>query len=136
MIDRAVILRRKSARAEAVALASLVCETLDAAKFPDCRDIIRAGIRKVVGPGDAGTTSAPIQPMTDTQAAFFETTLVPYGIHKGKQVRTVSLDYLLWLADNKDTFHADLRRYCLSRRVQREQDSAAEPCETDRHDAG
>ena len=122
-IDRDTILRRKAARAEAVALAELVRDTLDAAKFPDSRDIICTEVRKVVGPGSVGTTPVPIRPMSNTQSRAFDQEAMPYGKYKGHPVGNIPLDYLCWLADDRDAFVADLRRYCLSRRVQDEQES-------------
>lgn len=82
------------------------------------------------------TPRSPICPMNDMEARVFEENLMPYGKHRGENVGSVPLDYLLWLADNKDDFHGELRRYCLSRRVQDEQDSPAETAEMARHGAG
>ena len=69
----------------------------------------------------AEPTSPKIEPMTYVQAGFFETRLIPYGKH-GELHRTVAetmeedLSYLPWLADQKDDFKEDLKRYLASER--------------------
>lgn len=65
---------------------------------------------------------APIvRPMSDAEARDFGNQLIHFGKHKGSRIDEVDLDYLLWLADSKDDFKEQLRRYVRSQRVQAEQ---------------
>lgn len=44
----------------------------------------------------------------------------PRGMHEGKRVDDVPLDYVAWWLDHQDPFTAELRRYYNSPRVQAE----------------
>jgi hypothetical protein len=36
--------------------------------------------------------------------------IMPFGMHKGKEVHTISSDYLLWFKNNITNLHGDLLR--------------------------
>lgn len=55
--------------------------------------------------------------MTDGQAAMFEKSLMPYGIHEGKPIAQVPLEYLDWLIGQQDDFKVQVRRYLANKRV-------------------
>ena len=57
------------------------------------------------------------QPMTDAQAAMFERTEMPYGIHAGQPIARVPLEYLDWLIGAQDEFKSQVRRYLANKRV-------------------
>lgn len=57
-------------------------------------------------------SDGPSVAMNTFEAAAFEATTVPYGIHKGKKVRDVEPSYLLAITEGD--FSKDLRRYVLS----------------------
>jgi hypothetical protein len=51
-------------------------------------------------------------PMTMAEAVEFEKEVVPFGVHSGKRVREVPLDY--WVAITKSKFNDKLVRYMRS----------------------
>ena len=62
--------------------------------------------------------------MSDQEAKRFERSIVSFGKHKGKAIKDVPLDYLLWV--DGDEFRGDLRRYLKREDVQREQEREQE----------
>ena len=64
--------------------------------------------------------------MTDGEARRFGQEQIRFGKHKGHRIDAIPLDYLTWLADGRDEFVQDLRRYCRSRRVQTEMETPDE----------
>jgi len=65
------------------------------------------------------------RPMTEGEAKEFEQILLEFGKYAGEKPTDVPLDYLFWLDDQPD-FRRSLRRYLLSGRVQRLQESPDE----------
>ena len=64
--------------------------------------------------------SPGLKPMTDMESQGFENTCMEFGKHNGERMGDVPIDYLFWL-DEQDNFSKLLKRYLLSKRVQREQ---------------
>lgn len=55
--------------------------------------------------------------MTNGQAVMFEKTLMPFGIHEGKAIASVPLEYLDWLIGQGDEFKVQVKRYLANKRV-------------------
>jgi len=67
---------------------------------------------------------APEEPsyrMSEEEAKRFENTPMPWGKHSGERVGNVDLAYLLWVAEKRDDFVDEVRRYVRSERAQSEQ---------------
>ena len=64
--------------------------------------------------------------MTEDQAKAFERVRIPWGKESGISVKNIELEYLFWMADERDKFKEALRRYLRSDRVQREQEEQEE----------
>ena len=67
-------------------------------------------VLKEASPGDGG-------PMSCHEAAEFESSLMPFGMHKGKPIADVPLKYLDWLAGAPDNFRDSIRKYLRMPRV-------------------
>lgn len=54
-----------------------------------------------------------LEQMSTPQMKEFESTAMPFGIHKGKMIKYVPIEYLEWLINRNETdkFAEDLRRY-------------------------
>ena len=117
-VNQQRIRERTMARSEAVALVALLRDTIDGTPS-HCRDILRAEVRTVLGPEPPRVV--PDRPMTDNEIAAFENQAMDFGKHAGEQVKSVPLDYLLWLEEQPD-FRRQLRRYLRNAKLQREQE--------------
>lgn len=58
-----------------------------------------------------------LEPMTDEEAKRFGKETMTFGKHCGKQIDSVDLDYLSWLADNSRQTWRNLHRYLNSPRI-------------------
>jgi len=129
MPDEQTITDRVKARAEADEVADLAQSVADGLTGSSGvyeywkRLVTRVAVAGATGPNKL--TPAELDPrrdvMTDSQARAFGNVLFSFGLHKGKRVDEVPLDYLVWLVEQKDPFKEQLARYVKSRRVQSEQ---------------
>lgn len=62
------------------------------------------------------------KPMTDQEAAAFGKTPFPFGKYKETPVEEVEFGYLDWIAEQPETFKADLNRYLMSAAVRRQRE--------------
>lgn len=58
--------------------------------------------------------------MSDQEARVFEDTPIPFGVHQGMKVGSISPHY--WINTRESDFERDLRRFMKSRRFQEIQD--------------
>lgn len=59
-------------------------------------------------------------PMTDKQVEAFANSRMTFGRNVGEKIADISFGYLIWLAEEKDEFKRDLRRYLKHPKVQQE----------------
>jgi len=52
--------------------------------------------------------------MDDIAHIFTDNTPMPFGKHKGKAMANVPADYLVWIYENYDNMHANLKEYIRS----------------------
>lgn len=69
-------------------------------------------------------TPADLIPMSDQEASVFEASLMEFGKYAGKNVYSVSWDYLEWLADAGRKNWRQIHTYLNSPRVKREREAA------------
>ena len=106
-------------------LVAFVVDEILADTDPVHRTIMARRIERALR--DAGFIPAPPcpadkpAPMTDEQAKHWgRLTTIPYGKFQGVTVDNAQLSYLDWLAEARDPFKDDLRRYLASARAKRE----------------
>ena len=63
--------------------------------------------------------STNVEPFNDAQARAWGKTRIPFGIHQGKRIDEVPLEYLEHIATSNE-FQKHLRRYLASPRIQQE----------------
>lgn len=119
-IDPEAIRRRQQAREAARLVVELAEEVVSGAEA-DCREIVRGEILAALAAQHPPATAPAITPMRDEESRRFGRRLIPFGRYKGHRIDSAPLDYLLWLIDQNRQFIDDLRRYCLSPRIQAEQ---------------
>ena len=65
-------------------------------------------------------TAPGVVPMTDAEATEFVLRSMPFGIHVGKRVGDVPLEYLAWLADQPCDFEREVKRFIKNPTIQRQ----------------
>ena len=104
---------RIKARREADLVADLA---IGEAETIECRDVFMARLAERLFPDLLKRVDPPepLKPLDDKQVAWFESMIVPFGMHKGKRVRDIPLSWLDWLTSQKmDEFKTWARRYLL-----------------------
>lgn len=61
--------------------------------------------------------SKPSDDMTELEARTFGRQRIDFGKYEDERIDDIPMDYLRWLADAKDEFREELRRYLRSRRL-------------------
>lgn len=62
------------------------------------------------------THTTSVVPLSDTESAAFEASVMPFGAYQGQPVGAVPLSYLALLVDDS-AFKTRIRRYLISRRA-------------------
>jgi 5-methylcytosine-specific restriction endonuclease McrBC GTP-binding regulatory subunit McrB len=84
-------------------------------RFWEC---LRDEISKEIPPP---VVSTPRQ-MTDAEIREFGRSTMPFGVHLGKRIDNVPIDYLDWLLGNAAEFLVKVRQYLNSPRIQAERE--------------
>lgn len=120
-MDAMRILKRKAAREEAHILRDMICEEIE--KHADyCADVFFHVLQEIFPKEEV--IRKEIEPMSESEARDFGRQIMPNGEFEGYRVDDVPLSRLLLLTDRKRptaVFYANLERYVLSQRFQREQ---------------
>ena len=100
----------------AYSMAESMSEDAALAFWREIQNAVDAKLPKAVEPEKPADV-----PMSNWQAKYFESLIIPYGKYSGWRVGSLiddpeSRQYLDWLVDAPDEFKADLRRYLLSER--------------------
>lgn len=72
--------------------------------------------RKQFGITEPPAKQSDTQPMTNREAREFEQEVMPFGLHRGKPMGDVPLDYLDWLLGKREQDTKRLTAYLLARR--------------------
>jgi len=93
---------------------------------PDAEDLLLEAViawvrRRRPTPPATGRPRWNMEPMTDAQAKAFGASKMPFGMHNGRRVDEVPIDYLERVADPNE-FQRALRRYLNSPRIKAERE--------------
>lgn len=122
-IDADALAAKVASRKAADDLLDLALSEAKAA--PNARELLvalHAGLSEMLRLENEVAAAEPRGGMSDDEARKWERhTFMTFGAHKGKAIKDVPLEYLLWL--DEDDFRRDLHDYLASGIAQREQDS-------------
>jgi len=117
-VDDQTVQARIDARKRASVVADLVSDEAIVISEP-AREAFWIELWRLLGAQTRPPAGFRGEPMTDKQAKVFGAVLMPFGLHKGKRVDEVPLEYLERLTD-PSSFLKEVRRYLASRRIRNE----------------